>query len=280
MSRACYLSNHRTETRENIYNLLFFIDYLRQQQPGGLPPRSGYEELDTTLMPPRPGAGVPGAAQGAELYNRASPAPGSEAGLNPGYAGRERLTLLDDKTTIVCIIIGLYLNLNLLHSFIYFVYLCFYLFSPGYPAPSPSHSGLAMGGRVSVASESYHYPDQGHHGLYGQHGDPGLMAAHPGHMNYSSNYDNGNNYGQFYHDPNMTANSVFEDQGQDQGLLTPLPGTLGQGAAPRAVFDEDQEPEPAPAMFSRQQQAAPTQSDQQPGLCLLRFAYHSITLNS
>ena len=141
-----------------------------------------------------------------------------------------------------------------------------------------------MGGRVSVASESYHYTDQAHQahqahqGLYGQHGDPGLMAAHPGHMNYSSNYDNGNNYGQFYHDPNMTANSVFEDQGPDQGLLTPLPGTLGQGAAPRAVFDEDQGPEPAPAMFSRQQ-AAPTQPDQQPGLCLLRFAYHSITLN-
>ena len=65
------------------------LDYLRQQQPGGLPPRSGYEELDTTLMPPRPGAGVPGATQGAELYNRASPAPGSEAGHNQGYAGRE-----------------------------------------------------------------------------------------------------------------------------------------------------------------------------------------------
>ena len=161
----------------------------------------------------------------------------------------------------------------------------FLLISPGYPAPSPSHSGLAMGGRVSVTSESYHggpgaYTDQGHQDrLYGNHGDPGLMAAHPGHMNYSSNYDNGNNYGQFYqHDPNMTANSVFEDQGPDQGLVTPLPGTLGQGAAPRAVFDEDQEAEPAPSMFSRQQQSAPTQSDQ-PGLCFLRFAYHGITLN-
>ena len=156
----------------------------------------------------------------------------------------------------------------------------FLLISPGYPAPSPSHSGLAMGGRVSVTSESYHYTDPGHQDrLYGNHGDPGLMAAHPGHMNYSSNYDNGNNYGQFYqHDPNMTANSVFEDQGPDQGLMTPLPGTLGQGAAPRAVFDEDQEAEPAPSMFSRQQQSAPTQSDQ-PGLCFLRFAYHGITLN-
>ncbi len=164
--------------------------------------------------------------------------------------------------------------------FIYFLFIC-----PGYPAPSPSHSGLALGGRVSVASESYHggpgaYTDHGHHDhLYGNNGDPGLMAAHHGHMNYSSNYDNGNNYGQYY-DPNMTANSVFEEAGPEPGLVTPLPGTLGQGqgAAPRAVFDEDQEGEPAPAMYSRQPKSAPTQSDQQPGLCLLRFASHSITL--
>ena len=77
-----------TVTRGKSYNLPS-LDYLRQQQPGGLPPRSGYEELDTTLMPPRPGAGVAVAATGAEHYNRASPAPGSEAGHNLGYAGKE-----------------------------------------------------------------------------------------------------------------------------------------------------------------------------------------------
>ena len=87
VSRVCYLSSHRSVTWENVYNLSC-LDYLRQQQTGGLPPRSGYEELDTTLMPPRPGQGA-GAASGAEHYNRASPAPGSEAGHNPGYAGRE-----------------------------------------------------------------------------------------------------------------------------------------------------------------------------------------------
>ena len=145
---------------------------------------------------------------------------------------------------------------------------------------------MAMGGRVSVASEGYHGGpgyDQGQDHTYTNNGDQGMMAAHHGHVNYSSNYDNGHNYGQYYHqDPNMTAaSSVFEEAGQEPGLGTPLPGTLGQlgqGAAPRAVFDEDQEPEPAPAMYSRQPKSSLTQSDQQPGLCvLLRFASHSIT---
>lgn len=160
-----------------------------------------------------------------------------------------------------------------------FLFIC-----PGYPAPSPSHSGLAMGGRVSLASEGYHggpgtYTDHGHHDHFGNNGDPGLLAGHHGHMNYSSNYDNGSNYGQYY-DPNMTANSVFEEAGPEPGLVTPLPGTLGQGqgAAPRAVFDEDQEGEPAPSPYSRQPMSPPTHSDQQPGLCLLRFASLSITL--
>ena len=42
---------------------------------GGYPPRSGYDELDTTLMPPRPG----------EAYNRGSPGPtGSMSGSQGG----------------------------------------------------------------------------------------------------------------------------------------------------------------------------------------------------
>ena len=41
----------------------------------GFPPRSGYDELDTTLMPPRPG----------EAYNRGSPGPtGSMSGSQGG----------------------------------------------------------------------------------------------------------------------------------------------------------------------------------------------------
>ena len=43
---------------------------------GGYPPRSGYDELDTTLMPPRPG----------EAYNRGSPGP-SAAGSMSGSQG-------------------------------------------------------------------------------------------------------------------------------------------------------------------------------------------------
>merc|ERR1740129_2497953 len=56
-------------------------DYMRKQSnnsgvSGGYPPRSGYDELDTTLMPPRPG----------EAYNRGSPGP-SAAGSMSGSQG-------------------------------------------------------------------------------------------------------------------------------------------------------------------------------------------------
>jgi hypothetical protein len=55
-------------------------DFMRQGGPGtapgrGFQPRSGYDELDTTLMPPRPG----------EPYNRGSPEPsGSMSGSQGG----------------------------------------------------------------------------------------------------------------------------------------------------------------------------------------------------
>merc|ERR1719158_1628652 len=45
-------------------------------QQAGFPPRSGYDELDTTLMPPRPGA---------DPYARNTPSPGAAG--HPGYAG-------------------------------------------------------------------------------------------------------------------------------------------------------------------------------------------------
>ena len=67
----------------SIDNILF-LDYLRQQQQkagsGQYPPRSGYEELDTTLMPPRPGG---------EQFARNTPSPGPGQG-HPGYAGQKQ----------------------------------------------------------------------------------------------------------------------------------------------------------------------------------------------
>ena len=43
----------------------------------GYPPRSGYDELDTTLMPPRPG----------EPYNRGSPGPSVTGSMSGGSQG-------------------------------------------------------------------------------------------------------------------------------------------------------------------------------------------------
>ena len=137
----------------------------------------------------------------------------------------------------------------------------------GYPEQSPQlstsgHSHQSPGhGRVSV-TDSYHGQ------LHEPHLHPGHQAGgYHGHDQYQplppdqANYTNYDNYGQYY-DPNM-SNSVFEDSGevyQHQGMMTPLPGTLGSVShtpvptmshshpreAPRAVFDEDQEQEPAP----------------------------------
>jgi hypothetical protein len=72
--------------RGGIYFQLFTVvflcaDYLRGQPGGGYPPlRSGYDELDTTLMPPRGGLPLP-----HDQY-RNSPSPGL-GGAHPGYAG-------------------------------------------------------------------------------------------------------------------------------------------------------------------------------------------------
>ena len=45
---------------------------------GGFPPpRSGYDELDTTLMPPRPG----------EAYNRGSPGPSATGSMSGSQGG-------------------------------------------------------------------------------------------------------------------------------------------------------------------------------------------------
>ena len=172
-------------------------------------------------------------------------------------------------------------------SCFYFFCLFIFLFSPGYPAPSPSHP--AQAGRVSV-SESYH-------GGYNDHGQHDHLAAgqhdhlYGNNQGYAGNYDN---YAAHqYYDPNLTANSVFEhevggepirgqypghvmDQSEGgEGMGTPLPGTLGlgrgHGAAPRAVFDEDQEGEPAPAPSQQAMFARPKSSlgaDQHPGLFL------------
>ena len=61
----------------------FLSDYKRHRGGGGSnsgypPPRSGYDELDTTLMPPRAGAGD---------YDRGSPGPVSQSGTMPMFHG-------------------------------------------------------------------------------------------------------------------------------------------------------------------------------------------------
>lgn len=57
-------------------------DYMRKTSSnsgvgGGYPPRSGYDELDTTLMPPRPG----------EAYNRGSPGPSATGSMSGSQGG-------------------------------------------------------------------------------------------------------------------------------------------------------------------------------------------------
>ncbi len=42
---------------------------MRQSGGSSYPPRSGYDELDTTLMPPRPGEPYAGAAPGGTGQN-------------------------------------------------------------------------------------------------------------------------------------------------------------------------------------------------------------------
>lgn len=45
---------------------MFFADYMRQSGAPNYPPRSGYDELDTTLMPPRPGEQYAGGGGGGQ----------------------------------------------------------------------------------------------------------------------------------------------------------------------------------------------------------------------
>ena len=61
--------------------------------PGGgvYPPRSGYAELDTTLMPPSAGSVAGGPALDQQQQYRDSPSPANTAN-HPGYAGRSQRT--------------------------------------------------------------------------------------------------------------------------------------------------------------------------------------------
>ena len=84
------------ENNASIILFIFISDYMRQAQSVGggssnYPPRSGYDELDTTLMPPRPGeqygrgsspatAGSGGSGGGGSAGAAAAPHP---AGVNP-----------------------------------------------------------------------------------------------------------------------------------------------------------------------------------------------------
>ena len=64
--------------------LNFFSDYMRQANSGngGGGPRSGYDELDTTLMPPRPGEHYGRGGSGASPAN-AGGSTSSGGGVGP-----------------------------------------------------------------------------------------------------------------------------------------------------------------------------------------------------
>lgn len=79
---------------------LIVTDYMRQSVGGGgtsnYPPRSGYDELDTTLMPPRPGEHYGRGASPATAGSGGSAGGGSSVGMNqqghpvnphPNYGG-------------------------------------------------------------------------------------------------------------------------------------------------------------------------------------------------
>ena len=64
------------------FRLNSFIDYMRQAGSGstGGGPRSGYDELDTTLMPPRPGEHYGRGGSGGSPANAGGGSTGSGAG--------------------------------------------------------------------------------------------------------------------------------------------------------------------------------------------------------
>ena len=189
---------------------------------------------------------------------------------------------------------------------------CFH-FRSGYPSQSPLGNNHPNATRSSIGSltgrgsitDSFHggHPTTVpmHHSSSHSHFQPedGIYGNHDGNYgNYEGNYGvsegNYGNYGNY--NPNLT-NSVFEDSGEGQfpgdypGGMPPLQGTLGSvpqsvshtplpREAPRAVFDEDQEQEPAPINhpgFRPKSSIGSDHNKNQPGLFLLfyfrRFFY-------
>ena len=67
------------------HSIYFISDYMRQAGGGnaGGGPRSGYDELDTTLMPPRPGEHYGRGGSGASPAN-AGGSTSSGGGVGPG----------------------------------------------------------------------------------------------------------------------------------------------------------------------------------------------------
>jgi hypothetical protein len=64
---------------------ILFVDYMRQTGSGstGGGPRSGYDELDTTLMPPRPGEQYGRGGSGGSPANAGGGSTGSGGGAGP-----------------------------------------------------------------------------------------------------------------------------------------------------------------------------------------------------
>jgi len=194
-----------------------------QPQPGGFP-RSGYDELDTTLMPPRPGG---------DPYTRNTPSPG--AGGHPGYAvGTPGYPSPGGQ----------------------------YPGPPDYQYQGPGYPGHYQGQDQGLYQDQGQglYQDQGQglyqeqdyavqEGLY-QAGEQGLYQEQEGH------YGGQEFPHQFQYEPDRSASLVEGEEasyGPDypQGMA-PLPGSLGlpgpgDPRAPRASFDEEEEAEPVPA---------------------------------
>jgi len=190
-------------------------DFLRQQPQGGFPPRSGYDELDTTLMPPRPGA---------DPYVRNTPSPG--AGQHPGYAGYQS-PLANNHPNATRSSVGSLTGRGSI--------------TDSYHGPPMHHTS-----HPHFQQEDGIYGN--HEGNYGNYeGNYGVNDGNYGNYNYDPNMtnsvfeDSGDGPGQFPDYPGGvtplpgTLGSVPQSVSH-----TPLPRE-----APRAVFDEDEQ-EPAP----------------------------------
>ena len=99
MSLGTKKKEQQAKLLRSVYHIIYltlFSDYMRKQSTNsavsaagggsggsGYTPRSGYDELDTTLMPPRPG----------EPYNRGSPGNSNAGSMSGSQSGGPAVTV-------------------------------------------------------------------------------------------------------------------------------------------------------------------------------------------